>query len=79
MFIALGSSISDNHQTNWGNKLLVEHACVHSDYFQVLMLRLVCMPLQMADERRDVGSTHEEPGQCTQKTPMHLFSAGVVR
>eukprot|EP00975_Prorocentrum_lima_P009845 2096004-Prorocentrum_lima.AAC.1 len=36
----------------------------------------------MADKRRDVGSTHQEPSQCTQKTPVtlvHLFGEKVIR
>eukprot|EP00975_Prorocentrum_lima_P024840 5217174-Prorocentrum_lima.AAC.1 len=46
--------------------------------FQVFVLRPVCVSLQVADKRRNVGPTHDEPNQCTQKASaalVHLFSA----
>eukprot|EP00975_Prorocentrum_lima_P011687 2486179-Prorocentrum_lima.AAC.1 len=52
-----------------------------NDYLQDFVLRLVCTPLQMTDGRHDVGSTHEEPSQCTQEAAIarvHLFGAEVV-
>eukprot|EP00975_Prorocentrum_lima_P032125 6746741-Prorocentrum_lima.AAC.1 len=61
--MALVSSISDSHHTDWGSSAVCGRAAAS------------------ADKRRDVGSTQEEPSQCTQEAPIelvHFLGAEVV-